>query len=137
MKGLFVDTSAWVASEDMADPRCQAVLEARDAWFREGGVLVTTDYVLAETLTTLRKRLGLHVAEGWWNRIENSLRVRWEWIGHDRAAKARALFFRHHDKDYSLTDCTSFVVMKELKLNHALATDKHFTQAGFRVLPAA
>jgi len=42
--------------------------------------------------------------------------------------------FRHRDKDYSFTDCTSFVVMKELRLKDALTTDRHFRQAGFHIL---
>jgi len=54
-----------------------------------------------------------------------------------RADKARDVFFRHRDKSYSFTDCTSFVVMKELKLKQALTTDRHFRQMGFEVLPAA
>lgn len=41
----------------------------------------------------------------------------------------------HRDKDYSFTDCTSFAVMRELRLREALTTDRHFRQAGFGVLP--
>jgi predicted nucleic acid-binding protein len=52
-----------------------------------------------------------------------------------RAEKARAWFFRHRDKDYSFTDCTSFVVMRELRVKEALTTDRHFRQAGFLSLP--
>jgi predicted nucleic acid-binding protein len=52
-----------------------------------------------------------------------------------RAEKARALFFRHRDKDHSFTDCTSFVVMRELRLREVLSTDHHFRQMGFRALP--
>ncbi len=45
------------------------------------------------------------------------------------------MFFRHRDKGYSFTDCTSFVVMQELKLRHTLTTDAHFRQMGFQVVP--
>lgn len=38
------------------------------------------------------------------------------------------------DKDWGLTDCTSFVVMKDRNLSEALSTDDHFRQAGFRAL---
>jgi predicted nucleic acid-binding protein len=48
---------------------------------------------------------------------------------------ARGLFFRYRDKDFSFTDCTSFVVMQELKLREVLTTDRHFAQAGFTVKP--
>ncbi len=63
--------------------------------------------------------------------LEGSARLRWEWIGVARAERARVVFFRHRDKSYSFTDCTSFLVMQELKLRHALTTDTHFHQMGF------
>jgi predicted nucleic acid-binding protein len=44
------------------------------------------------------------------------------------------LYERRPDKDWSLTDCISFIVMKEKKLTEALTTDHHFEQAGFAVL---
>jgi predicted nucleic acid-binding protein len=39
-----------------------------------------------------------------------------------------------HDKAWSLTDCTSFVVMRQHRLTEALTTDHHFEQAGFKML---
>jgi predicted nucleic acid-binding protein len=38
------------------------------------------------------------------------------------------------DKDWSLTDCISFIAMEDQRITDALTGDKHFTQAGFRVL---
>ncbi|HYV41512.1 MAG TPA: PIN domain-containing protein [Thermoanaerobaculia bacterium] len=137
MKGLFVDTAGWMACADEADPAHHRALQSRDTALKSESVLVTTDYVIDETLTLIRIRLTLAAAEGWWAQLEGSSRLRWEWIGMARADKARAVFFRHRDKSYSFTDCTSFVVMKELKLKQALTTDRHFRQMGFEVLPAA
>jgi uncharacterized protein len=135
MKGLFVDTAGWVACADTADPAHNEAGEARDAWLQSGGVLVTTDYVADETLTLLRVRLGLATAEAWWQQVDSSPRLRWEYVGMARADKARALFFRYRDKDFSFTDCTSFVIMRELRIREALTTDHHFVQAGFVTLP--
>ena len=67
--------------------------------------------------------------------VEGSTRARWEWVGIERAEKARKISFRFRDKAYSFTDCTSFVVMQELRLKQALTTDHHFRQMGFQVLP--
>ena len=137
MKGIFVDTAGWMACADESDPAHERARKARDAALEEGKILVTTDYVVDETLTLIRMRLSLIAAEAWWSQLEGSSRLRWEWIGVARAEKARALFFRHRDKGYSFTDCTSFIVMKELKLKQALTTDRHFRQMGFDVLPSA
>ena len=87
-----------------------------------------------ETLTLIRMRLGLSAAKAWWEQVEGSSRLRWEWVGMERAEKARKAFFRFRDKSYSFTDCTSFVVMQELRLKEALTTDRHFRQMGFHVL---
>ena len=135
MKGLFVDTAGWIACADAADPAHSRACAARDAALEQGQMLVTTDYVTDETLTLVRMRLGLAAAEAWWEQVDRSSRVRWEWIGMTRVERARQLFFRHRDKDYSFTDCTSFVVMRELRLTHALTTDRHFRQVGFQMLP--
>lgn len=38
------------------------------------------------------------------------------------------------DKDWSLTDCISFVVMRQHGITRALTGDRHFEQAGFQAL---
>ena len=44
------------------------------------------------------------------------------------------LYEQRPDKDWPLTDCVSFVVMKEEELTDALTGDRHFEQAGFKTL---
>jgi predicted nucleic acid-binding protein len=51
-----------------------------------------------------------------------------------RYDRAYRLFSRRMDKEWSLADCLSFVVMEEYGLKDALAADTHFSQAGFRPL---
>lgn len=132
---LFVDTAGWMAMADAANPMHEASRGSRDAWLRSGGSLLSTDYVIDETLTLIRMRLGLHAAARWWEQIDASSRLRWEWITPSRAEKARRWFFDWNDKDCSFTDCTSFVVMQELRIQTVLTTDRHFSQAGFDPLP--
>jgi uncharacterized protein len=48
---------------------------------------------------------------------------------------AWTFFKRHGDKQYSLADCASFIIMSKRRINRALTFDDHFTQAGFTVLP--
>ena len=126
-----------MACADEADPAHHRAVQSRDAALESGSVLVTTDYVIDETLTLIRVRLTLAAAEAWWAQLEGSSRLRWEWIGMDRAEKARDVFFRHRDKSYSLYGLHGFVVVRRLKLKQALTTDRHFRQMGFEVLPAA
>jgi len=135
VKLLFVDTSGWMAMADAADPAHEAACRARDRWLEEGGLFVTTDYVVDEMLTLVRVRLGLGAAQRWWALIDASGRVRIEWMTPVRTARARTWFFGWTDKSFSFTDCASFTVMRELKVRSALATDEPFRQAGFAVRP--
>ena len=135
MRLMFVDTAAWVAAADHADAAGSAVRKVRDQWLSEGGVLATTDYVIDETLTTIRFRLGLDAAEAWWLQIDGSSRLRMESIDEARRERALSLFFRYRDKEFSFTDCCSFVLMRELHIRRALTLDHHFRQAGFEVVP--
>ena len=52
----------------------------------------------------------------------------------DIYTRALALFASRPDKEWSLTDCVSFVVMRDRAITQALSTDAHFTQAGFEGL---
>jgi predicted nucleic acid-binding protein len=137
VKALFVDTAGWMACADAADPAHRRSCGARDAALESGQSLITTDFVVDETLTLIRLRLGLDAADAWWRQIDGSSRLRWERIGSDRFESARHLFFQYRDKDFSFTDCTSFVIMRELRLTHALTTDRHFRQMAFQMLPGA
>lgn len=133
--GLFVDTSGWLSMADLGDPMHASMRRERDSCLRGGGVLITTDYVFNETLMLTRSRLGLNAVVRWWQQIDASARLQWEWIGPARAERARRRFFAANSGDLSFTDCTSFVVMEELRLRRVLTTDRNFAREGFEVLP--
>ncbi len=135
MNGLFVDTAAWMACADASDAAHGGCAEARDQALKAGHQLVTSDFVVDETLTLLRLRLGMAVAATWWQQVNGSPRVTWQRVDAARFDKAREMFFRHSDKTFSFTDCTSFVIMRELRLTRVITTDRHFRQAGFMVVP--
>ena len=123
-----------MACADRRDPAHAKCVGVRDAELRAGFLLVTTDYVLDETLTLLRLRLGLPAARDWWDRVSQSPRVTIADIDAELRDRAMDWFFRYEDKDFSFTDCTSFAFMKQQKIREALTTDRHFRQAGFEVV---
>lgn len=137
MNALFVDTAGWMACADAGDPAHATCAAARDAALERGSRLVTTDFVIDETLTLIKLRLGMTAAREWWNQVQNSQRVQWERVDAGRFDDGLALFFRYKDKGFSFTDCTSFAVMRELKITTALTTDRHFSQMKFVVVPAS
>lgn len=124
-----------MACADRSDPAHAKSVACRDARLRAGAVLLTTDYVIDETLTLLRLRLGLPAARAWWQRVSSSRRLVAVPVDPELRESAFSWFFRYDDKEFSFTDCTSFALMTRENLREALTTDRHFRQAGFEMLP--
>jgi predicted nucleic acid-binding protein len=135
MKRLFVDTAGWMAMADAKDPLHQQSLHSRDLSLEKGAILVTSNYILDETLTLIRMRLGIDAAEKWWGLVSESPRCDVKWITPDHAEKALHFFFRWRDQSFSFTDCTSFILMRELLIENVMTADHHFITAGFQTHP--
>ena len=135
MKRLFVDTAGWMAMADAKDPLHQKSIQCRDEWLEENAIVVTSNFIIDETLTLIRIRIGIEASKKWWRLISDSPRCLKEWITPERTEKAVQWFFRWHDQSFSFTDCTSFIVMQELGIEDVLTADRHFTIAGFRIHP--
>lgn len=131
---VFADTSALYALLDRRDAWHGPTRAAVERLIKAGRMLVTTDYVVAETVNLANARGGKLVANRVLDLMEESAGIRLEWIGVERFERTKAFFRKHADHDYSFTDCTSFVVMKEEHIAEALTTDAHFVAAGFKVL---
>lgn len=124
---VLVDTGAWYALTVSADPNHQRAAE----WLAQAAApLLTTDYIVDETLTLLRargeRRKALELGEEFfagklaevYRLTDDDLRAAWH------------IFRDYNDKDWSFTDCTSWVVIQTLGLTTAFAFDRHFKQFG-------
>ncbi|MBI3694704.1 MAG: type II toxin-antitoxin system VapC family toxin [Acidobacteria bacterium] len=120
---IFVDTGAWAAFFVPRDPLHEVAVR----WMRENREpLITIDYVLHEFLTLVKRRVGVAAA------IEAGGKL-WE-VADIR--EALQVFRSHRDKGWSFTDCTSFAVMRRLRILQAFAFDRHFSQmAGIQRVP--
>ena len=138
---LFVDTWGGMKVLSPRESRHAEVTQYFRSFLDRGGEVLTTDYVLDETLTLLFKRLSFERASEQYERIEAAeeedfLRV--EWVGRDRFDEALQLRRRYSDKpEISFTDLTSMVVMQKLDLRDVLTGDAHFEHVGmeFRLQP--
>ena len=132
---IFVDTSAWFALYDRRD---DAHGNATRFWYelkRQPARLVTSDYIFSEAITLTRARGGHTAACRLGEFLQKSAVVELAEVTSPVRAQAWDLFVRHADKDFSFTDCTSFVIMRELNMTNAFAFDEHFAQMGFKVWP--
>lgn len=128
---IFVDTVYWLA-----------LVNGNDRWHKQAldwssrieEQLVTTDAVLTEVADALcradRRRWAVEAVKA--IRMDRSI------TSLPGSAKLFTdgfkLYAERPDKDWSLTDCMSFVVMKDRKIDRALTADVHFVQAGFHAL---
>lgn len=97
---------------------------------------VTTDGVLTELLAYIAKR-GAHArAEAIGLIVDMQLDPAWTLVRQTPGLWDRALdlYRRRPDKGYSLIDCMSMVVCRELGITEVLSHDHHFEQEGFAVL---
>lgn len=132
---LFVDTSAWVAYADPSDRWHAAASEAVTASIGARVTFVTTDYVLDETITLLLYHAGRRQAIAFGDNVLKSRQVRLVRVDKGIWEEAWQLFKRYEDKEWAFTDCTSFVVMRQMGLRRAFAFDRHFEQAGLQLWP--
>jgi hypothetical protein len=132
MERAFVDTSAWVAYVDAKDERHRAVKRSITKWKDR---LVTTNFVLDETVTLCRYDCGHDVAVRVAERLTDGRSVELVRVTAEDEARALDLLRKRADKEYSFTDCTSFVVMRRLGMTRAITTDSDFQQEGFESLP--
>ncbi len=126
---MFVDTSFWVALGFARDTHHD---EARGVWLATSRVgLLTSNHVVGETWTFLRRRAGHQVASRFLDQIEQSRRVAVIHVREELEAEALAWLRRHDERSYSFVDATSFAVMRGSRMTEALAFDGDFTAAGF------
>ncbi len=130
----FVDSSGLYTLADRRDPSRAEAEQCVTALVKSGIGLVLTDYIIDESCTLAKARGGAYGALRLLEIIERSEAFRLIWIGEERFESAKAFFRKHADHGYSFTDCTSFIVMQELRIRDALTTDRHFAEAGFRPL---
>lgn len=133
MNEVFADTSGWANFFVDTEPYHAKAVMLMDRLQQKTRRVVTTNYVLSELLPLLTIRFRIRRVRAL-KVIEVIRSVPWVEIVHvDEALDAAAwhLLEKRLDKEWSLVDAVSFLVMENRRMTEALTTDKHFEQAGF------
>jgi predicted nucleic acid-binding protein len=131
MTACFADTSYYLAlinSDDVAFASAADFTQSFD------GEIITTSAVINELGNHLASRHNRALFSAFFNDLRKDPDVS---IIHVDGALFEAgfdLYSARIDKDWSLTDCISFVLMRDRQIRDALTTDHHFEQAGFQIL---
>ena len=128
---LFVDTSYLVGLAQASDSAHRAAHRLRERF--ESELVCTSELVLGEMWTLLRRRMGQFHAVSWVDRVRAAPAIRVEQIDEDVVADAWAWLRLHDERPYSFVDATSFVLMRRLRIIDVLAFDDGFEAAGFTV----
>lgn len=131
MRTVFADTSYYVALTNPDDEYAGAACEHTGGF---GGLLLTTAWVLTEVANHLRHVPNRPLLLSLVADLRDDPRVTIIPPSPGLFDRGLALFAERPDKEWSLTDCISFVVMREQGLSEALTSDHHFEQAGFVAL---
>ena len=127
---IFVDTSAFYAVISRTDSNYEKALSTWNRLLDDGSItFYTSNYVVVEACALIRNRLGDEAMRSFLETLVAVTVVLWiDQKIHSAATEAMIVYGKNGP---SLVDCSSFAVMRENAINHALAFDKHFDAQGF------
>jgi predicted nucleic acid-binding protein len=128
MTEVLVDSYFWLGAINSRNPYHAQILQTPKP--PRG---VTTDAVLLEVMDALSSPRVRETAAQFWKHIHADSDLVIVRLDEKLLNRAVAIYEQHRDKAWSLTDCTSFVVMKDRGIAEALTADHHFEQAGFTI----
>jgi predicted nucleic acid-binding protein len=124
---ILTDTGGWFAITIPTDPNHVAATQ----WFAQNRQsLLTTDYIVDETLTLIRARGQNNRAYVMGRQFFSGNLATIYYLTEDDIRQAWQVFTQYADKEWSFTDCTSKVVMEKFGITQAFAFDHHFRQFG-------
>jgi predicted nucleic acid-binding protein len=130
VNAVFADTFFYLALLDDAEPGHKRAL-AESRFSRR---IVTTEFVLLELGNACARAEDHADFLAFVAGMVASPRVRIIPVSSELFNRGLARMRERSDKDWSLTDCISFIVMEEEGIHEALTGDQHFEQAGFKAL---
>ncbi|MCP4680979.1 MAG: type II toxin-antitoxin system VapC family toxin [Desulfobacterales bacterium] len=131
MNKIFIDTSAFIAFFDKSDNNHLEATLLMNKIKKNRLRLLTSDYIFDETITMALSRGGHELAVKVGEYLLSSKVIELIWLDESHIKKSWKFFRKQFDKNYSFTDCTSFVLMKGKGVIPYFAFDEHFKQAGF------
>ena len=134
IRSIFADTGYFIALLSPVDLLHVRAMKLAKTLAAKRTAIVTTEAVLIETLDGFARYHYRSVAAKLVKELENDSDVEVVPTTSARFKLAHELYSDRADKTWGLTDCISFVVMRERKIKQALTADRHFIQAGFEGL---
>lgn len=129
---IFIDTSAFVALRNPADPNHKKALKLSLNLETAQARLLTSNYILAETYTVISQKVGKPQAISFKEDFDPSIQI--TRVDENLEEMAWEIFKEIKSKNISYVDCTSFAIMRTFNIKQAFAFDDDFKKAGFSLL---
>lgn len=128
---IFADTSGIFALLVKNDYMYVRAKENFNYFAKKNTQLVTSSFVLVETIALLQRRIGMAPIYDFNAKILPLLEV--VWVNDKWYARAMQRLLSLNNKNVSLVDCLNFEIMDSLEIKYAFAFDKHFEENGFTI----
>lgn len=131
MEKIFVDTAAWLALLNKDDDLHVQARQVMKTLRRQRAILVTTEFVLLEVADALSAPAHRGRTVKFINDLRQLHLLSILPASQSLWTAGWKLYSDRLDKDWSLTDCSSFAVMTQERLTQSFTSDHNFEQAGF------
>jgi uncharacterized protein len=128
MKTVFADTSYYIALLNHRDGNHQKANRFASEY---KGDFVTSSWIITELANYLCQSPNRSLFVSLYEDLRNNKHVTIVPLSNHLHEEGLNLYAKRLDKDWSLTDCISFLIMQQQNLHEAAAADHHFEQAGF------
>ena len=132
---LFIDSGAFFALLDKND-----IYHEKSSKFfneiKENFYPFTSDLILSESFTLIRRKLGIQTAIKLGDIVFSSNVLKIIYLNEIFILESWNLFKKYKDWQLSFIDCSSFAIMKSSRISKAFCFDEHFVNMGFESIPS-
>lgn len=135
----FIDTWGFKAYIDSKETKHKSVKKYIEKIWNSKEPIITTDYIIDETITLLSYKLDYHKLKMFIEKLKSSIEndfIKIIWITKDVFHEAIKFKLKYKDKlEISFTDMTSMIVMKNNNILDIITEDDHFKKIGLGLNP--
>ncbi len=131
MRRAFADTAFYIA---LLNPRDRLHELAHEVSRGYQGHVATSEYVLVELASYFSSAKNRGMFAQFLRHMKAHPNTTIHFVSQSLFHQGMERYEQHSDKDWSLVDCVSFLLMEQEDIHDALTADRHFEQAGFQVL---
>jgi uncharacterized protein len=129
---IYIDTSAFYALMDRADGYHQSAKALWPSLLEDSISLLTSNYVVSESMALIQNRLGFEAASLWYKDVLAVLNI--YWVDQTTHRRAYELWLGLGRSRCSLVECTSYAIMHQKYIEKVFSFKRHFAEQGFQLV---